>query len=177
MVLDQRASSGVHIREVPGGGVCLAGATEREVGSQEEMAQVLADGTMLRQTASTGMNKHSSRSHAIFTITLEQRREVGGALPCFCHLQCAFFPRANTAATACLQGHDQAQQPVPSHLHHHPRAAAGGGGLCHALVSSDSLLQGCPIPCLNPVELQQPVFMGMNKHSSRFHAIFTILGQ
>lgn len=76
LVLDQRATSTVHIREVPGGGVCLAGATEREVGSQAEMAQVLSDGTMLRQTASTGMNKHSSRSHAIFTITLEQRREV-----------------------------------------------------------------------------------------------------
>ena len=31
-------------------------------------------GSLLRATASTGMNKRSSRSHAIFTITLEQRR-------------------------------------------------------------------------------------------------------
>ena len=80
LVLDQRAQSAVHIREVPGGGVCLAGATEKEVESQGEMADILAQGSMLRATAATGMNKHSSRSHAIFTITLEQRREVRTAL-------------------------------------------------------------------------------------------------
>lgn len=38
---------------------------------------VLEQGTLLRATAATGMNRHSSRSHAIFTITLEQRRMVG----------------------------------------------------------------------------------------------------
>ncbi|KAK9866728.1 hypothetical protein WJX84_012203 [Apatococcus fuscideae] len=78
LVLDPRAQSAVHIREVAGGGVCLAGATEKEVGSQAEMADVLAQGSLLRATGSTGMNKHSSRSHAIFTITLEQRREIPG---------------------------------------------------------------------------------------------------
>ena len=56
--------------------MCLAGATEKEVGSQAEMADILSQGSMLRATGSTQMNKHSSRSHAIFTITLEQRREV-----------------------------------------------------------------------------------------------------
>ncbi len=30
----------------------------------------------MRATAATGMNRHSSRSHAVFTITLEQRRRV-----------------------------------------------------------------------------------------------------
>lgn len=34
-------AQGVHIREVVGGGVCLSGAAEREVSSQEEMAAVL----------------------------------------------------------------------------------------------------------------------------------------
>lgn len=33
-------------------------------------------GSLLRATAATGMNKRSSRSHAIFTITLEQRRTL-----------------------------------------------------------------------------------------------------
>ncbi len=33
-------------------------------------------GSLLRATAATGMNKRSSRSHAIFTITLEQRRSL-----------------------------------------------------------------------------------------------------
>lgn len=68
------AGTGVHIRELPSGGIVLSGAAEREVRSRDEMARVLEDGTALRATAATGMNKHSSRSHAIFTITLEQRR-------------------------------------------------------------------------------------------------------
>ena len=64
----------VSIREGAGGGVCLAGASEREVHSREELLALLEQGSLLRATAATGMNKRSSRSHAIFTITLEQRR-------------------------------------------------------------------------------------------------------
>lgn len=66
----------VHIREVVGGGVCLAGATEREAPTIADMAAILEQGTLLRATATTGMNKRSSRSHAIFTITVEQRRQL-----------------------------------------------------------------------------------------------------
>ena len=39
------------------------------------MAAVLEMGTLLRSTASTNMNSRSSRSHAIYTITVEQRRQ------------------------------------------------------------------------------------------------------
>ena len=39
------------------------------------MAAVLEMGTLLRSTASTSMNSRSSRSHAIYTITVEQRRQ------------------------------------------------------------------------------------------------------
>lgn len=63
------------IRELPSG-VTLAGAVEREVKSREEIATVLAEGSLQRATASTNMNQQSSRSHAIFTITLEQRKQV-----------------------------------------------------------------------------------------------------
>ena len=125
----------MHIREVVGGGVCLSGAHEREVASQQAMAAVLEQartqiacgalkhalvhlvatasagpavlracilsalvkrcpmawariersaccryrgpqGSRCRATASTGMNQRSSRSHAIFSITVEQRRSV-----------------------------------------------------------------------------------------------------
>ena len=66
----------MQIREVPGGGICLAGATEKEVISKAQMAELLSQGTLQRATASTNMNKHSSRSHAIFTITVEQRRQL-----------------------------------------------------------------------------------------------------
>jgi len=48
-----------------------------QVDSMEAMATVLEQGSLMRATAATGMNKKSSRSHAIFTITLEQRRPVG----------------------------------------------------------------------------------------------------
>jgi hypothetical protein len=63
----------VHIREVPGGGIVLAGAHEVEVTNQEDMVAVLERGTCLRATGATGMNQRSSRSHAIFTITVEQK--------------------------------------------------------------------------------------------------------
>ncbi|KAI8464754.1 MAG: hypothetical protein J3K34DRAFT_525930 [Monoraphidium minutum] len=63
----------VTIRELPGG-VTLAGAVEREVRSREEMACVLEQGSLCRAVGATNMNNRSSRSHAIFTITLEQRR-------------------------------------------------------------------------------------------------------
>lgn len=71
----------VTIRETVAGGVCLAGAVEHEVASQEEMAAVLARGANSRATASTNMNAHSSRSHAIFTIHVEKRPLNGGARP------------------------------------------------------------------------------------------------
>ena len=63
----------VHIRELPGGGIMLAGAHEVEVSNQQEMIALLERGTCLRATGATGMNQRSSRSHAIFTITVEQR--------------------------------------------------------------------------------------------------------
>lgn len=65
----------VTVREAQGGGVCLAGAKEQEVTTYTEMAQVLEHGSLARATASTNMNSQSSRSHAIFTITLEQRKK------------------------------------------------------------------------------------------------------
>ena len=68
------ASHSIHVRELSSGDIVLAGATEREVNSQEEMLEILERGTKRRATAETGMNKHSSRSHAIFTITIEQRK-------------------------------------------------------------------------------------------------------
>eukprot|EP00798_Chlamydomonas_sp_ICE-L_P008275 gene8275-1544_t len=66
----------VSIRENPGSGVCLYGAVEKEVTTKEEMASILEQGTLCRSTGSTNMNSRSSRSHAVFTITLEQRRQM-----------------------------------------------------------------------------------------------------
>jgi hypothetical protein len=73
-LLSKRQNSNVLIRELPAGGIVLAGTVEKEVRTQQEMIRVLEEGTSLRATAATGMNKTSSRSHAIFTITVEQRK-------------------------------------------------------------------------------------------------------
>ena len=64
----------IHVRELPDGGIVLAGAKEIEVENEEDMAAVLERGTCMRATGATGMNQRSSRSHAIFTITVEQRK-------------------------------------------------------------------------------------------------------
>ncbi|KAL9229220.1 hypothetical protein vseg_004708 [Gypsophila vaccaria] len=64
----------IQIRETHNGGITLAGVTEPEVSSQQEMASFLARGSFARATASTNMNSQSSRSHAIFTISIEQKK-------------------------------------------------------------------------------------------------------
>ncbi|KAL5777374.1 hypothetical protein ACOSP7_010300 [Xanthoceras sorbifolium] len=64
----------IQIRETVHGGITLAGVTEAEVRTKEEMASYLSRGSLARATGSTNMNSQSSRSHAIFTITLEQKK-------------------------------------------------------------------------------------------------------
>ncbi|KAK7282893.1 hypothetical protein RIF29_12000 [Crotalaria pallida] len=63
----------IQIRETANGGITLAGVTEAEVKTREEMLSYLASGSLSRATGSTNMNSQSSRSHAIFTITMEQK--------------------------------------------------------------------------------------------------------
>ncbi|XP_072977535.1 kinesin-like protein KIN-4C [Typha angustifolia] len=64
----------IQIRETTNGGITLAGVTEPEVKSIDEMASYLTRGSLCRATGSTNMNSQSSRSHAIFTICLEQKK-------------------------------------------------------------------------------------------------------
>ncbi|XP_030933548.1 kinesin-like protein KIN-4C [Quercus lobata] len=64
----------IQIRETVNGGITLAGVTEAEVRTKEEMATYLSRGSHARATGSTNMNSQSSRSHAIFTITMEQKK-------------------------------------------------------------------------------------------------------
>lgn len=52
----------------------IVGLTERQVVSASEMVGCLELGNSARTVGSTAMNAASSRSHAIFTVTLEQRR-------------------------------------------------------------------------------------------------------
>ncbi|CAM9741982.1 unnamed protein product, partial [Discosporangium mesarthrocarpum] len=67
------AGSSVTIREGESGEVNVHGAKEELVQGAEDMAMLLERGSLCRTTGSTLMNAHSSRSHAIFTVLLEQR--------------------------------------------------------------------------------------------------------
>jgi Kinesin motor domain len=58
------------LRDDSCGGVVCAGLTSKQVKSAQEAAQVLHEGTSNRTTAATLMNLTSSRSHAVFTVTL-----------------------------------------------------------------------------------------------------------
>lgn len=71
-LLDNTHSSRVTIRETTGGDVYVCGAKEELVHSPEQMMRALDEGSKFRATAATRMNQASSRSHAIFTVILEQ---------------------------------------------------------------------------------------------------------
>uniref|UniRef100_A0A8B9RJ35 Chromosome-associated kinesin KIF4 n=1 Tax=Astyanax mexicanus TaxID=7994 RepID=A0A8B9RJ35_ASTMX len=64
------------IREDPKEGIKIVGLTEKAVLTAQEMVGCLEVGNSARTVGSTAMNAASSRSHAIFTISLEQRRGI-----------------------------------------------------------------------------------------------------
>lgn len=51
--------------------VFLDGAKERCVTEEDDLMAIIREGALVRQTASTGMNASSSRSHSIITITVQ----------------------------------------------------------------------------------------------------------
>nr|XP_043615607.1 kinesin-like protein KIN-4A [Erigeron canadensis] len=63
----------LQIRKASDGSVSLSGSSEVNVCTQKEMTACLEQGCSSRSVASTDMNNQSSRSHAIFTIILEQK--------------------------------------------------------------------------------------------------------
>ena len=62
------------------GAIALPGLAMRPVGSPEEAMAVLSDGSSNRATGATAMNATSSRSHAIFTVSIELRLRGGKVL-------------------------------------------------------------------------------------------------
>ncbi|XP_076328454.1 kinesin-like protein 3A isoform X2 [Tachypleus tridentatus] len=57
------------------GGIKIVGLTELPVSTPEQTLKLLEQGSLCRTTASTNMNAHSSRSHAIFTVIVEQHKK------------------------------------------------------------------------------------------------------
>ncbi|CAL8286814.1 unnamed protein product [Lota lota] len=70
------ASATLFLRENIKKGVFVEGAVEKFVTSASEAYQVLSMGWRNRRVASTSMNRESSRSHAVFTMTLESKETI-----------------------------------------------------------------------------------------------------
>ncbi|KAE8596956.1 hypothetical protein XENTR_v10016296 [Xenopus tropicalis] len=70
------ASAGLFLREHIKKGVFVVGAVEQVVTSAAEAYQVLSMGWRNRRVASTSMNRESSRSHAVFTVTIESMEKT-----------------------------------------------------------------------------------------------------
>ncbi|XP_072137683.1 kinesin-like protein KIF27 [Mobula birostris] len=70
----QSTNKDIHIREDEKGNTVIIGAKECEIETPDEMISLLEAGNAARHTGTTQMNKHSSRSHAIFTMYLNQKR-------------------------------------------------------------------------------------------------------
>jgi hypothetical protein len=64
----------INIRESADGKIFITGMSEHSASSLADMLGLLRRGSLSRTTGSTAMNVHSSRSHAIFTVQLEQRK-------------------------------------------------------------------------------------------------------
>lgn len=62
----------LQLKEVPGDGIIVQNLTQHNVNSIEQCENLLNIGNLNRQTGTTMMNAESSRSHSIFTISLEQ---------------------------------------------------------------------------------------------------------
>lgn len=73
-----RDKSQIHIREDPKDGIKIVGLIERTVNTAMDMVGCLEQGNSTRTVAATAMNSQSSRSHAIFTIAVEQRKKSDG---------------------------------------------------------------------------------------------------
>ncbi|OWK62516.1 Kinesin-like protein KIF27 [Lonchura striata] len=66
----------LHIREDEKGNTVIVGSKEFQVECADEVISLLESGNAARHTGTTQMNEHSSRSHAIFTISIHQKQSA-----------------------------------------------------------------------------------------------------
>lgn len=66
------------IREDTKGRILLTGLTQRTINSVDDMLQALNFGSSIRQTDATNVNAKSSRSHAVFSLNLVQKKTSAG---------------------------------------------------------------------------------------------------
>ncbi|KAF9878732.1 kinesin motor domain-containing protein [Colletotrichum karsti] len=70
----QHERTNVTIREDVKGNIILTGLRQVEINSVEDLMRALNFGSTLRQTDATAINARSSRSHAVFSLNLVQRK-------------------------------------------------------------------------------------------------------
>ncbi|KAF3329937.1 kinesin-related protein-like protein [Carex littledalei] len=68
--IDEKTKKPIALMEDGKGGVLVRGLEEETVGSAGEIYKILEKGSSKRKTAETLLNKQSSRSHSIFSITI-----------------------------------------------------------------------------------------------------------
>ena len=83
-----QAGQNLQIREDPKTGIFVHGLTQIHVKTMQQLIMYVQTGLKRRNVNMTGMNKNSSRSHAVLQILVEQRwvvqeptsaqKEVGG---------------------------------------------------------------------------------------------------
>ncbi|KAG1754309.1 kinesin-domain-containing protein [Suillus lakei] len=71
----------VQIREGKDGSIIWGGLREVTVRNSNEVMHLIRQGTSIRRTNETDMNAQSSRSHAIFSLTLTQKKYTGSGIP------------------------------------------------------------------------------------------------
>ncbi|RYP93173.1 hypothetical protein DL770_000747 [Monosporascus sp. CRB-9-2] len=72
--VQQHERTPVTIREDQKGNIILTGLRQLEINSVEDLMNALAFGSSIRQTDATAINAKSSRSHAVFSLNLIQRK-------------------------------------------------------------------------------------------------------
>ncbi|ETW01681.1 hypothetical protein, variant 4 [Aphanomyces invadans] len=76
----ETSSKNLSIREDADGHIVVTGAKSQAVQTPDDVMRLLSMGSAARVTGSTQMNEQSSRSHAIFTLVLQQKRRDSGQL-------------------------------------------------------------------------------------------------
>jgi len=71
----------VAIREDPKGRIMVTGLTQVTINSVEDLLNALNFGSSIRQTDATNINARSSRSHAVFSLNLIQKKPDGSMMP------------------------------------------------------------------------------------------------
>ncbi|WWC89409.1 uncharacterized protein L201_004333 [Kwoniella dendrophila CBS 6074] len=119
-IIDLLAGTGVaiQVREERDGRIVWAGVKEVKVRSLEEVMQLLQEGSTRRKTGETNMNATSSRSHAIFSLTLVQKKRSGVSSPT------SNLPRAETPTRQLRRPSSTIGLPGPRS----PTPSSGRGG-------------------------------------------------